>query len=82
MKKVLTKVVTLFFVFGFVACSYAAQVCGTIKKIEDNKITIEQADGKTVTVELKVGDKITIDKGEKAQPTKKKVRRRRAIEGC
>ena len=78
MKKVLTKIVMLFFVLGFVASSYAAEVSGIIKKIEDNKITIEQADGKTVTVELKVGNKITIE----TDKTKKKKRRRRVIEGC
>jgi len=78
MKKVLTKIVTLFFVLGFVASSYAAEISGIIKKIEGNKITIEQADGKTVTVELKVGNKITVE----TDKIKKKKKRRRVIEGC
>lgn len=90
MKRVLAIAVMLTFVLGFVFSAYATNVSGTITKIEGNKVTLKQADGKEVTVELKVGDKITIkqeapkDKGkekgkEGAAPAPKK---KKAVEGC
>ncbi|MCS7203146.1 MAG: hypothetical protein NZ809_01655 [Thermodesulfovibrio sp.] len=82
MKKFLIVALILTFVWGFVFSAYAANVSGIITKIDCNKITIKQADGKEITVELKVGDKITIkqdgkEKGKEAAPKKKK-----AVEGC
>lgn len=84
MKKALVVLVALSFVLGLVLSSYAANLSGTITKIEGNKVTLKQADGKEVTVELKVGDKITIkqdgkEKGKEAAPAPKK---KKAVEGC
>ncbi len=84
MKRVLAIAIMLTFVLGFVFSAYAANVSGTITKIEGNKVTVKKADGKEVTVELKVGDKITIkpagekEKGKEGAPAKKK----KAVEGC
>lgn len=86
MKKVLAIAVMLTFVFGFVFSAYAANVSGTITKIDGSKVTVKQADGKETTVELKVGDKITIkpavekgkEKGKEGAAPKKK----KAVEGC
>lgn len=71
MKKALTLVVMLIFVAGLATLALAAsgEVKGTITKIEGNKLTIKQADGKEVTVEvkdtkgLKVGDKVEVKSG-------------------
>lgn len=89
MKRILAIAVLLTFVLGFVFSAYAANVNGTITKIDGNKVTVKQADGKEVTVELKVGDKITIkpaaekdkskEKGKEGAATPKK---KKAVEGC
>lgn len=88
MKRVLAIAVILTFVLGFVFSAYAANVNGTITKIDGNKVTVKQADGKEVTVELKVGDKITIkpaaekskEKGKEGAATTPK--KKKAVEGC
>ncbi len=85
MKKAIALIVMLTFVLGLAGLALAAEVKGTITKIEGNKLTIKQADGKEVTVDvkdakdLKVGDSVTVKDGVamKEAPKKKK-----AIEGC
>lgn len=85
MKKAIALLVMLTFVIGLAGLALAAEVKGTITKIDGNKLTIKQADGKEVTVDakdvkdLKVGDSVTVKDGVamKEAPKKKK-----AIEGC
>lgn len=74
--------------FGFAADKPAAEVKGTVSKIDGKKITVKDAAGKETTVEvkevpkdLKVGDMVAIKDGmvtKEAAPAKKK----KAIEGC
>ncbi|MCI0468993.1 MAG: hypothetical protein L0Y62_02880 [Nitrospirae bacterium] len=81
--------IAMFFVLGIVAVGFAAEVKGTVTKVDGMKITVKDAAGKETTVEVKdtagvkVGDKVTIKDGKvikdatPAPKTKKK-----AIEGC
>ncbi len=85
MKRVLALIVMLTFIIGVAGLAMASEIKGTITKIEGNKLTIKQADGKEVTTEvkdtsgLKVGDMVEVEKGvaKKEMPKKKKP-----IEGC
>ncbi len=85
MKRALALIVMLTFVLGLTAVALSAEVKGTITKIEGNKLTIKQADGKEVTVEvkdakgLKVGDNVTVKDG---VAKKEEVKKKKAIEGC
>lgn len=85
MKKAIALIVMLTFVLGLAGLALAAEVKGTITKIEGNKLTIKQADGKEVTVEvkdakgLKVGDTVIVKDGVATKETPKK---KKAIEGC
>ncbi len=79
MKKVLVVLVALIFTLGVVGLSFAADVKGTISKIEAGKIIVKGADGKEITVPgdakgLKVGDKVTVKDG--------KIMKKKAVEGC
>ncbi len=78
MKKVLVLLVAIIFTLGVVGLSFAADMKGTITKIEGNKITVKD-NGKETTVQsdakgLKVGDKVTVKGG--------KVMKKKAVEGC
>jgi hypothetical protein len=84
-KKIVTLLVALLFTIGVVGLSFAADVKGTVTKIDGKKITVKGADGKETTVEvkevpkdLKVGDNVTIKDGMVTVEKKKK----KAIEGC
>jgi len=79
MKKVLVLLVALIFTLGVVGLSFAAEMKGSISKIDGNKITVKGADGKETTVEgdakgMKVGDKVTVKDG--------KIMKKKAVEGC
>ncbi len=54
MKRLLAMAVVLSFVLCLVFSANAANISGTITKMEGTKITLKQADGKEFTVELKV----------------------------
>lgn len=89
MKKFLAIVIIMTFALGFVFSAYAANVTGTITKIDGNKVTVKQADGKETTIELKVGDSITYkpagakDKGkEKGKEGATTPKKKKAVEGC
>lgn len=84
-KVIIALLVALVFTIGVVGLSFAAEVKGTVTKIEGKKITVKGADGKETTVEvkevpkdLKVGDTVTINDGMVTVEKKKK----KAIEGC
>ncbi len=79
MKKILVVLVALIFTLGVVGLSFAAEMKGTISKIDGNKITVKAADGKETTVQgdakgMKVGDKVTVKDG--------KIMKKKAVEGC
>jgi hypothetical protein len=81
-KAILALMVAMVFTLGVVGMSFAADVKGTISKIDGKKITVKDAAGKETTVEsdakdLKVGDSVEV-KGGKIEKAKKK----KAIEGC
>lgn len=88
MKKILVLLVALVFTLGVVGLSFAADVKGTVTKVEGKKITVKDDKGKETTVEVKnaagvkAGDKVEIKGGvvtkEGAAPAKKK----KVIEGC
>ncbi|GEM_PF-368338 len=104
MRKAIALLVVVTFVFGFALSSFATghmkaeEVKGTVTKIEGNKLTIKQADGKETTVEvkstkgIKVGDNVTVKNGvvkkqeekQKQGETKKeeKPKKKKAVEGC
>jgi hypothetical protein len=84
-KALIALLVALVFTVGLVGLSFAAEVKGTVTKIDGKKLTIKGADGKETTVEvkevpkdMKVGDSVTIKDGMVTVEKKKK----KAIEGC
>ncbi|NTU43558.1 MAG: hypothetical protein HGA78_11035 [Nitrospirales bacterium] len=89
MKKVLVLFVSLVFAIGVAGISFAADVKGTVSKVEGTKITVKDAAGKESTVEVKdaagvkAGDKVEIKDGkvkkEEAKPAKSGKKK---IEGC
>ena len=79
MKKFLVLLVVVVFTIAVAGLSFAADMKGTITKIDGGKITVKGADGKEASVAgdakgLKVGDKVTVKDG--------KVMKKKAIEGC
>ncbi len=79
MKKFLVLMIAVIFTLVVAGLGFAADVKGTITKIEAGKITVKSADGKETTVGgdakgLKVGDKVTVKDG--------KVMKKKAVEGC
>lgn len=84
-KSVIALVIAIIFTFGVATMGLAAaEVKGTVTKIDGNKVTVKDDKGKETTVEvkevkdIKVGDKVTIKGGvvTKDKPKKKKP------EGC
>ncbi|WP_028844780.1 selenite/tellurite reduction operon protein ExtJ [Thermodesulfovibrio thiophilus] len=96
MRKAVALMVVLTFILAVAFASFAAEakksdvVKGTVTKIEGNKLTIKQADGKEATVEvkdakgIKVGDKVTVKGGVVAKEKAKdeKSPKKKAVEGC
>jgi hypothetical protein len=81
MKRFIALLVVIVFTLTLSMVAFAADVSGTVSKIDGKKITVKDDKGKETTVEgdatgLKVGDKVTIKDG-KVMKAKKK-----AIEGC
>ena len=79
MKKYLVMIVVIIFTLTIAGLGFAADMKGSITKIDGSKITVKGADGKETTVEgdakvMKVGDKVTVKDG--------KVMKKKAIEGC
>ena len=79
MKKYLVMIVVIIFTLTIAGLGFAADMKGSITKIDGSKITVKGADGKETTVEgdakgMKVGDKVTVKDG--------KVVKKKAIEGC
>jgi uncharacterized protein YxeA len=79
MKKLLILIVAVFFTIAVAGLSFAADMKGTITKIDGGNITVKGADGKETSVAgdakgCKVGDKVTIKDG--------KIIKKKAIEGC
>jgi uncharacterized protein YxeA len=82
MKKILVLLVALVFTLGVVGLAFAADVKGTVTKIDGKKVTVKDAAGKEHTVEadatgIKVGDSVDVKGGKITKAAKKK-----AIEGC
>jgi hypothetical protein len=77
MKRIVTLFVVLMFTIGIVGLSCAADVKGTVTKIDGTKITVKDEKGKETTVTVKdtagakVGDEVEI-KGGKVTIIKKK----------
>ncbi len=69
MKRLVALFVILMFVIGVVGLSFAADVKGTVTKIDGKKITVKDDKGKETTVEVKdtggakVGDTVEIKDG-------------------
>ena len=79
MKKFLVILVAVVFTVAVAGLSFAADMKGTVSKVDGGKITVKAADGKETAVEgdakgLKVGDKVTVKDG--------KIIKKKAIEGC
>lgn len=85
MKKILVLLVALIFTIGVVGLAFAAEVKGTVTKVDGKKITVKDAAGKETTVEVKdtagvkAGDNVTIADG---KVTKEAPKKKKAIEGC
>jgi hypothetical protein len=82
-RAIIALLVVFVFTVGMAGLSFAAEVKGTVTKIEGNKITVRDAAGKETTVEvkstadIKVGYRVTVKGGEVTIE-----RPRRAIQGC
>ena len=68
MKKFLITLMTLALFIAFSSLSLAADIGGTIVKIDDGKITVQRPDGQKTTVAgdtagLRIGDRVTIVNG-------------------
>ncbi len=69
MKTVIAVLVALVFALSIVSVGFAAEVKGTVTKIDGKKITVKDAQGKETTVEVKdtagvkVGDTVMIKDG-------------------
>lgn len=79
MRKFLVIMVAVVFVVAVAGLSFAADMKGTVSKIEGGKIMVKTADGKEISATgdakgLKVGDKVIVKDG--------KVMKKKAIEGC
>ena len=78
-RAIIAMLVAIVFTLGVVGLSFAADVKGTVTKIEGNKVTVKDDAGKETTVDVKdakgvkVGDKVTIKDGAIVPPAKKKV---------
>ena len=78
-KAIIAMFVAIIFTLGVVGLSFAAEVKGTITKIEGNKVTVKDAAGKETTVDVKdakgvkVGDTVDIKGGVIVPAGKKKV---------
>jgi hypothetical protein len=83
-KAIVALLIALVFVLGTVGLAFAAEVKGTVTKIDGKKITVKDVAGKETTIEVKdtagakVGDSVAIKDGAVTVEKKK----RRAIEGC
>jgi hypothetical protein len=81
-KAIIAMFVAIIFTLGVVGLGFAAEVKGTITKIDGNKVTLKDDMGKEQTVDvkdakgLKVGEKVDIKDGV-VVPAKKK-----AATGC
>ncbi len=81
MKRILVLFVALVFTLGVVGLSFAADVKGTVTKVEGVKITVKDSAGKETTVDVKdtagvkAGDKVEIKDG-------KVVSKKKQISGC
>lgn len=69
MKRMVVLLIALVFIIGVVGLAYAADVKGSVTKIEGKKITVKDEKGKETTVEVKdtagakVGDPVEIKGG-------------------
>ncbi|MDX9714692.1 MAG: hypothetical protein RBT37_04600 [Dissulfurispiraceae bacterium] len=90
MQKIFAVVIALVFALSVAGLSFAADVTGTVSKVEGSKITVKDAKGAETVVDskdakVKVGDKVTVKDGKivgesaDKKPSKKK---KKAIEGC
>ena len=89
--KVITALLVSFvFAFSVVGISEASgtkQIKGTVTKVDGNKIIVKNAASKEITVEIKVGDIVTIksainSSANDSKPIKEPVKKKKAIEGC
>ncbi|MBT9171243.1 MAG: hypothetical protein DDT18_01615 [Actinobacteria bacterium] len=68
-KKILVLLIAVMFTLGVVSLGFAADVKGTLTKIDGKKVTVKDDKGKETTVEVKdaagakVGDKVEIKGG-------------------
>jgi len=78
-RAIIAMLVAIVFTLGVVGLSFAAEVKGTVTKVEGNKVTLNDDAGKETTVDVKdakgvkVGDKVTIKDGAIVPAAKKKV---------
>ena len=85
MKSIIALLVALVFTLGMVSFTFAADVMGTVTKVEAKSVTVKDAAGKETKVDVsnskdvKVGDKIIVKEGKCAKdmapaaaPAKKK----------
>ena len=69
MKSIIALLVAVVFTFGILGIAFAAEVSGTVTKVEAKSITVKDASGKQTKVdvsnagEVKVGDMVTVKDG-------------------
>ena len=84
MKSILALLIAIVFALGVVGLAFAADVKGTVTKIDGKKITVKDDKGKETTVEadakdVKVGDKVDVKDG---KVMKEAAKKKKVIEGC
>ncbi|MCE5312032.1 MAG: hypothetical protein LLF86_02640 [Nitrospiraceae bacterium] len=89
MRKIFALVIAMLFVVSVAGLSFAADVTGTVSKIEGSKITVKDAKGAETIVnakdaKVKVGDKVTVKDGKIVADSgdKKPAKKKKVIEGC
>ncbi len=80
MKRILVLLVALVFTLGVVGLSFAADVKGTVTKVEGVKITVKDSAGKETTVDVK--DTAGVKAGDKVEIKDGKVSKKKMISGC
>jgi sRNA-binding protein len=78
MKSIIALLVAVVFTVGMVGLTFAAEVKGTVTKVEAKSVTVKDAAGKETKVdvsnssEVKVGDMVTVKDGKATKEAAKK----------
>ena len=78
MKSLIALLVALVFTFGMISFTFAAEVKGTVTKVDAKSVTVKEASGKETKVDVsnagdvKVGDMVDVKDGKATKAAAKK----------